>query len=200
VTVSIDGLDANGSPIQGLYAFVSLDGAMHWHRMAAPPHLTVAGPTATYHGHTYVLYEVDAGQGDATFALAVSDDHLRSWHRVDLAFQRGFIKSVATYEVNGATGGILALTTVAPLTLGTSEAWTSDDGGAHWRSFPLPFGSDGYVYAFTSSDAWHVCNTASSGKASQTYCTLDGGQTWTSLFLPDAPSCGPCASGRFEWR
>ena len=177
------------------------DGGATWTRLAYDDGLSYL---ATANGRTYVVRwqvvgQQSNGQPKYDVHLSVSTDHLRTWQPIDVPI------TSAGREVNQfwvrPDGTILAMVSS---TAGMLQQ--STDGGAHWKTIPLPtlsaglgFGGIGVQQPTTTSQPWHICfdEVTTVGPAAErtdagVICTFDGGVTWS--IRPTLCINAPCST------
>jgi hypothetical protein len=161
---------------EGQYMFLSTDGGLSWQpfpgRQDMSQHvISIAQLAWSASGRAYALLgTLDFSKhGDGVY-LAVSDDGLRTWRRIDggiVEMTGGVDDGLRRFWMNPTNGHLLVATSYS--------FWTSADGGQTWSRMAAS-GIEAELYVVqppSGSSDWHICSPLT--------CTTNGGQTWTTL-------------------
>ncbi|MGO8951389.1 MAG: hypothetical protein ACLQUY_27790 [Ktedonobacterales bacterium] len=178
--------------------FASRDGGTTWTNIGTREEFA---QLATYKGLTYALADIYSRDNPFSWHLAVSSD-LRHWHDIDQPIDQtstqGTTDEVGQFWLNPTNGSILAASTNATPTNGSTQSfssggvpqrlWKSTDGGQTWTEITYQgFGAQTVaVQTPASGQPWHLCVTnwviwiplAAMKGNNLLACTSDGGNTW----------------------
>lgn len=229
-TVQVDALDANRALVsiwgQNMQNFQDVrfhelteDGGATWTKLSYDN--LIYGIT-TVKGRTYAIRIQAVGvqrNGQPLYIqhLAVSTDHLRSWQTIDTDLTDS-VQNEGVWRFWARPDGELLAQATTTVTTADSRStssttgralWLSDDGGAHWRPFPMPTLTSGlstgaddmFTSAWlvqqptTSQQPWHVCihEMVKGGNVTMGIaCTADSGHTWS--VRPYLCQSAPCST------
>jgi hypothetical protein len=172
------------------------DGGVSW--QAAPPQPFVRlDQLDSRGGAIYAIRETADNSNSVEYHLWVSNDHMRTWRRLD----HDITQPVAGFWLQPDGDGILLVTSDgAPG--GSSDLWSSADGGFTWRSLTVtvPGGLPPYMTARLSDPAvrpvgivarWlqgqpHICasRVVEGSSTPDVICSTDGDASWHARPTP----------------